>query len=73
MKDCAQDVKDMLLLLLSYFDKKEEILLHDFEETCLAKEVQTETLPVAQCIIVCGKLKIFFHSEEMYISKFIDA
>ncbi|XP_035999502.1 uncharacterized protein LOC118564740 isoform X2 [Fundulus heteroclitus] len=53
-KGCAEDVMDMILLLLSYFDEKEEILFHYIEETCLAEEVQTESLPVTPCIIVCG-------------------
>ncbi|XP_034545095.1 uncharacterized protein LOC117816833 isoform X2 [Notolabrus celidotus] len=54
LKGCSEDVKDMLLLLLSYFDEKEETLFHYVEETCLAKEVQMESLPVTPCIIVCG-------------------
>lgn len=52
---CSEDVKDMVLLLLSYFDEKEENLFHYVEQTCLAKEVQVESLPVTPCIIVCGK------------------
>ncbi|KAL6459489.1 hypothetical protein MHYP_G00329610 [Metynnis hypsauchen] len=44
----------MVLLLLSYFEEKEETLLHYVEETCLAREVQVESLPVTPCIIVCG-------------------
>ncbi|KAM9434070.1 uncharacterized protein Hap1MRO34_002798 [Clarias gariepinus] len=51
---CSEDVKDMMLLLLSYFDEKEETLFHYVDETCLAKEVQVESLPVTPCIIVCG-------------------
>ncbi|KAL0161688.1 hypothetical protein M9458_045413, partial [Cirrhinus mrigala] len=35
---CSEDVKDLILLLLSYFDEKEE-LLHYVEETSLAKDV----------------------------------
>ncbi|MEQ2301168.1 hypothetical protein AMECASPLE_033143 [Ameca splendens] len=54
LKGSSEDVKDMMLLLLSYFDEKEEILLHYVEETCLAREVQMEALPVTPCIIVCG-------------------
>ncbi|XP_034535115.1 uncharacterized protein LOC117809748 [Notolabrus celidotus] len=54
LKGCSEDVKDMVLLLLSYFDEKEETLFHYVEETCLAKEVQMESLPVTPCIIVCG-------------------
>lgn len=52
---CSEDVKDMILLLLSYFDEKEEFLLHYVEETSLAKDVVLENLPVTPCIIVCGE------------------
>ncbi|XP_056623445.1 uncharacterized protein LOC130436632 isoform X2 [Triplophysa dalaica] len=51
---CSEDVKDMILLLLSYFDEKEEVLLRYVEETSLAKDVELENLPVTPCIIVCG-------------------
>ncbi|KAM8729082.1 uncharacterized protein AB9X84_026423 [Acanthopagrus schlegelii] len=54
LEGCSEDVKDMVLLLLSYFDEKEENLFHYVEQTCLAKEVQVESLPVTPCIIVCG-------------------
>ncbi|XP_034463231.1 uncharacterized protein LOC117774714 [Hippoglossus hippoglossus] len=53
LKGCSEDVKDMVLLL-AYFDEKEENLFHYVEETCLAREVQVESLPVTPCIIVCG-------------------
>lgn len=33
---CTGDLKDMVLLLLSYFNKKEEDLFGYVEETCLA-------------------------------------
>nr|XP_020477510.1 uncharacterized protein LOC109972749 isoform X2 [Monopterus albus] len=51
---CSEDVKDMVLLLLCYFDEKEESLFHYVEETCLAKEIQMERLPLTPCIVVCG-------------------
>ncbi|XP_072565115.1 uncharacterized protein [Paramormyrops kingsleyae] len=54
LEGCSEDMKDMVLLLLSYFDEKEENLFHHVEETCLGHEVQGETLPVTPCIIVCG-------------------
>ncbi|XP_048865984.1 uncharacterized protein LOC125739675 isoform X2 [Brienomyrus brachyistius] len=54
LKGCSEDLKDMMLLLLSYFDEKEETLFHYVDETCLAKEVQVESLPVTPCIIVCA-------------------
>lgn len=52
---CSEDVKDMILLLLSYFDEREELLFHYVEETSFAKDVALENLPVTPCIIVCGK------------------
>ena len=55
LEGCSEDVKDMILLLLSYFNEKEENLFHYVEQTCLANEVQVESLPVTPCIIVCGK------------------
>ncbi|KAK2885101.1 hypothetical protein Q8A73_021575 [Channa argus] len=54
LEGCSEDIKDMVLLLLCYFDEKEETLFHYAEETCLAKEVDVERLPVTPCIIVCG-------------------
>ncbi|XP_050923679.1 uncharacterized protein LOC108891394 [Lates calcarifer] len=54
LEGCSEDVKDMVLLLLSYFDEKEENLFHYVDQTCLAKEVHVESLPVTPCIIVCG-------------------
>ena len=57
---CSEDLKDMLLLLLCYFDEKEENLFHYVEETCLPKEVHVESLPVTPCIIVCGKTILSF-------------
>lgn len=56
LEGCSEDVKDMVLLLLSYFNEKEENLFHYVEDTCLAEEVQVEDLPLTPCIIVCGKL-----------------
>ncbi|KAI5629104.1 hypothetical protein C0J50_8003 [Silurus asotus] len=51
---CSYDVKDMIILLLSYFDEKEAHLLHYIEETSLAKDVELENLPVTPYVIVCG-------------------
>lgn len=45
MEGCSEDLKDMVLLLLTYFDEKEENLFHYVEETCLANEVNVESLP----------------------------
>lgn len=52
---CSEDLKDLILLLLSYYDEKEKLLLHYVEETSLAKDVELEKLLVTPCIIVCGK------------------
>lgn len=59
LEGCSEDVKDLVLLLLSYFNEKEEDLFYYVEETCMAKEVQVESLPVTPCLIVCGKLTCF--------------
>lgn len=61
LEGCSEDVKDMVLLLLSYFNEKEENLFQDVEDTCLAEEVQVENLPLTPCIIVCLKLIFSFH------------
>lgn len=47
----SEDLKDIVLLLVIYFDEKEEILFHYVDETCLAKEVQMKMLHVTPCII----------------------
>lgn len=57
-EDLSEDIKDMVLLLLSYFDEKENYLFHYAEQTCLAEDVLTDNLSVIPCIVVCGKLKI---------------
>lgn len=61
LEGCSEEVKDMVLLLLSYFDEKEENLFHYVEETCLANEIQVQHLPVTPCIIVCGKFMFTFN------------
>ncbi|XP_076747444.1 uncharacterized protein LOC143421683 isoform X2 [Maylandia zebra] len=52
---CSDDVKEMVLLLLSYFEEKEESMLLCVEDTCLADEVQLEQVPLTPTIIVCGQ------------------
>ncbi|CAB1439099.1 unnamed protein product, partial [Pleuronectes platessa] len=52
---CSDDVIEMLLLLLSYFDEKEESMFFHVEDTCLAEEVQLEQVPLTPAIIVCGQ------------------
>ncbi|XP_071330210.1 uncharacterized protein [Trachinotus anak] len=54
LEGCSEDVKDMVLLLLPYFDDKEENLFHYVDQTCVAKDVPVERLPVNPCIVVCG-------------------
>ncbi|XP_066516661.1 uncharacterized protein [Hoplias malabaricus] len=54
LEGCSEDVKDMVLLLLSYFEEKEETLLHYVEGTCLPQDVLPESLLVTPCIIICG-------------------
>lgn len=61
LEGCSKDMKDMVLLLLSYFNEKEENLFHYVEDTCLAEEVQVENLPLTPCIIVCSKLIFSFN------------
>ncbi len=52
---CSDDVIEMILLLLSYFDEKEESMFFHVEDTCLAEEVQLEQVPLTPVVIVCGK------------------
>ena len=42
LSGCSEDVKDMVLLLLSYFDEKEDTMFCYVEDTCLAGEVQMD-------------------------------
>lgn len=52
---CSDDVIEMTLLLLSYFDEKEESMFFHVEDTCLAEEVQLEQVPLTPTVIVCGQ------------------
>lgn len=65
---CSEDLKDMLLLLLSYFDEKEDAMIFYVEDTCLAGEAQK--VPLTPTIVVSGKLKnmywVFFNSPILY-------
>lgn len=40
----SEDVKDMVLLLLSCFDEKEDVMFCYVKDTCLAEEVQMDQL-----------------------------
>lgn len=52
---CSDDVIEMLLLLLSYFDEKKESMFFHVEDACLAEEVQLEQVPLTLAVIVCGR------------------
>ncbi len=67
--DCSDDVIEMILLLLSYFDEKEESMFFHVEDTCLAEEVQLEQVPLTPIVIVCGKSVsyLFFFNCTVYI------
>eukprot|EP00064_Thunnus_orientalis_P012200 superscaffoldBa00001843_g12234 len=45
LSGCSEDVKEMVLLLLSYFDKKEDAMFCYVEDTCLAGEDNPAILP----------------------------
>lgn len=57
----SEDVTEMVLLLLAYFDDKEDVMFHYVENTCLAGEVDMYRVPLPPTIIVCGKLTSFTH------------
>ncbi|XP_070403802.1 uncharacterized protein [Nothobranchius furzeri] len=52
---CSDDVKELVLLLLSYFDEKEEFLFFYVDNTSLPEEVQLEQMPLTPTIVVCGQ------------------
>lgn len=62
----SEDVKDMVLLLLCYFDEKEKSMFYYVEDTILAEEVQLEEVPLTPTVIVCGQscysAKRFMHN-----------
>ncbi|XP_063054121.1 uncharacterized protein LOC134468409 isoform X2 [Engraulis encrasicolus] len=51
----SDKVLEMVLLLLSYFNEKEESMFTYVEDTCLADEVQMDQLPLTPNIVVCGQ------------------
>lgn len=55
LSGCSEDTKDMLLLLLAYFDEKEDAMFIYVDQTCLGEEVQMEQVPLTPTIIVCGQ------------------
>lgn len=58
----SDKVLEMVLLLLVYFNEKEESMFTYVEDTCLADEVQMDQLPLTPNIVVCGKLLTMSHS-----------
>lgn len=63
----SEDIKEMVLLLLSFFDEKEDALFCYMEDTRLAVEVQMDRVHLTPTIVTCGKLRFFsswssFHS-----------
>lgn len=59
LSGCSEDVKEMVLLLLSYFDEKEDVMFCYVEDTSLAGEVQMDQVHLTPTIVVCGKLTFF--------------
>ena len=59
LNGCSEDVKEMLLLLLAYFDEKQDSMLCHVEDTCLAEEVPMDQVPLTPTIVVVGKFTIF--------------
>lgn len=58
---CSEDIKDMVLLLLSYFDEQEDAMFNYLDNTCLGGEVQMEQVPLTPTILVCGNITFFFY------------
>nr|XP_057907854.1 uncharacterized protein LOC131104559 [Doryrhamphus excisus] len=52
---CSEDLKEMVLLLLSWFNEKEEAMFCYVEDTSLAVEVQMDQIPLTPTIVVCGR------------------
>lgn len=52
---CTQ-VTEMVLLLLAYFEEKEDVMFHYVENTFLAEEVVMDRVPLTPTIVVCGML-----------------
>lgn len=54
----STQVTEMVLLLLAYFDERDDVMFHYVEDTCLAGEVVMERVPLTPTIVVCGKLTL---------------
>ncbi|XP_070834130.1 uncharacterized protein [Chaetodon trifascialis] len=46
---------EMVLLLLAYFDERDDVMFHYVEDTCLAGEVVMDRVPLTPTIVVCGQ------------------
>lgn len=55
LSGCSEDVKEIVLLLLSYFDEKEDSMFSYVDDTCLAGEVQLDQVQLTPTIIVFGR------------------
>ncbi|KAL6466697.1 hypothetical protein MHYP_G00245010 [Metynnis hypsauchen] len=55
LSGCSEDVKEMVLLLLSYFNEKEDVMFSYMEDTCLAGELQMDQVQLTPTIVVCGR------------------
>lgn len=60
LSGCSQDVTQMLLLFLSYFNSKEDAMFHYVEDTILAEEVEMDKVNLTPTLVVCGKLIFIF-------------
>ncbi|XP_051734366.1 uncharacterized protein LOC127504056 isoform X2 [Ctenopharyngodon idella] len=59
LSGCSEDVKEMLLLLLSYFNEKEDAMFRYVENTLLAEEVQVDQVPLTPTLVVCVVNPVF--------------
>ncbi|XP_051997600.1 uncharacterized protein LOC127654442 [Xyrauchen texanus] len=62
----SADVIEMVLLLLAYFDEKEEVMFCYVDETCLAEDVEFAEVALTPTIVVCGQSS--FSARRMMLS-----
>ncbi|XP_034033818.1 uncharacterized protein LOC117517016 [Thalassophryne amazonica] len=55
MSGCSEDLKEILLILLAYFDEKENVMFCYMEDTCLKGKVHMDQVQMTPTIIVCGQ------------------
>lgn len=53
-----EKVAEMVLLLLSYFDEKEDVMFSYVDDTCLVGEVQMDQVPLTPTTVICGTVSI---------------